>query len=103
MNYRLTNDTAGWSGAHTGASPARPNAIGSEGRAGPPAEPLLATASQVAKLLQISTRTLWRLLSGGKVPEPLRIGGAVRWRLDEMKHWIAVGCPEPSESSKRKL
>lgn len=65
-------------------------------------EPLLVTASQIAKLMQISTRTLWRLLSGGKIPEPLRIGGAVRWRLDDVKNWIATGCPVPQANSSRK-
>jgi predicted DNA-binding transcriptional regulator AlpA len=47
----------------------------------------------VAELLNISTRTLWRLKSGGQVPAPVRFGGTVRWRLDEIKNWIAEGCP----------
>jgi excisionase family DNA binding protein len=54
--------------------------------------PLLITAAEFASLLQVSTRTLWRLRSEGRVPEPVRLGGAVRWRLDEVKKWIAGGC-----------
>jgi predicted DNA-binding transcriptional regulator AlpA len=43
-------------------------------------------------MLNVSVRTLWRWLSGRKVPEPLRIGSVVRWRLDEVRSWIAGGC-----------
>ena len=57
------------------------------------AEPLLATAGEVACLLNISTRTLWRLRSAGQLPEPIRFGGTVRWRLEEIRKWIAEGCP----------
>src|SRR5436189_100261 len=39
-------------------------------------EPLFVTAAELAQLLRISTRTLWRLLSAHKIPEPIRIGGA---------------------------
>lgn len=55
--------------------------------------PLLMTAAQVAELLQVSPRTLWRLLSAGKLPAPLRLGGVVRWRFEEITKWIAAGCP----------
>jgi excisionase family DNA binding protein len=58
-----------------------------------PAEPpLLITAAETARLLSISTRTLWRLLSAGRVPRPVRLGGAVRWRLAEVQTWTAEGC-----------
>jgi predicted DNA-binding transcriptional regulator AlpA len=54
--------------------------------------PLLITAADLARLLQVSTRTLWRLLSKGELPEPVRFAGTVRWRLQEIKNWIADGC-----------
>jgi predicted DNA-binding transcriptional regulator AlpA len=52
----------------------------------------LITAADVAAMLKVSVRTLWRLRSAGQIPEPVRLGGAVRWRLDEIKKWIAGGC-----------
>ncbi len=55
--------------------------------------PLLIPASEVARLLGISKRTLWRLLSVGKLPAPIRLGNNVRWRLDEVEQWILLGCP----------
>jgi predicted DNA-binding transcriptional regulator AlpA len=54
--------------------------------------PLLITAAEVARMLQISTRTVWRLRSGGELPEPVRFAGTVRWRLAQIKKWIADGC-----------
>jgi prophage regulatory protein len=58
------------------------------------AEPLLITAAQLAQRLQVSTRTLWRMRSAGRLPGPVRVGGIVRWRLEEIQKWIAEGCPE---------
>lgn len=58
-------------------------------------EPLLISAAEVARLLQVSTRTLWRQLSAGQIPSPVRFGGTVRWRLEEIRKWIAEGCPLP--------
>ncbi|WP_152051756.1 helix-turn-helix transcriptional regulator [Tautonia marina] len=55
--------------------------------------PRLITAEELAKLMQVSERTLWRLLSGGKVPQPVRIGRNTRWRLAEVTEWIERGCP----------
>lgn len=59
-------------------------------------EPLLISAEQFADMLQISTRTLWRLLSAGKLITPVHIGGSTRWRLEEVRQWIEEGCPSPS-------
>ena len=42
-------------------------------------------------MLDVSERTLWRLLSGRKVPEPVRIGRNTRWRLAEVNDWIERG------------
>lgn len=57
------------------------------------AVPKLINAEEMARLMQISERTLWRLLSGGKLPQPVRIGRNTRWRLEEVAEWIQKGCP----------
>jgi prophage regulatory protein len=54
---------------------------------------LLLAAEEVAAMLGVSERTLWRLLSAGKVPKPVRFGRNTRWRVDEVKEWIDRGCP----------
>lgn len=58
-------------------------------------EPLLITAQEFADLMQLSVRSLWRLSSAGQIPEPVRIGGSVRWRREEVHFWIGQGCPTP--------
>jgi excisionase family DNA binding protein len=58
--------------------------------------PILISAEELAKLMQVSERTLWRLLSAGKVPQPVRIGRNTRWRYAEVREWIERGCPAPS-------
>jgi excisionase family DNA binding protein len=58
-------------------------------------EPILVRAAELARMLNISLRTLWRLNSAGRLPRPLRLGTSVRWRLDEVNQWISAGCPPP--------
>src|SRR4029078_1889158 len=61
----------------------------------PPADgstPLI-SAQDVGTMWGISKRTIWRLLSGKHLPEPVRIGGSVRWRRDLIDRWIEQGCP----------
>lgn len=55
----------------------------------------LVNARELAKLLSISERTLYRLKSTGELPSPVVLGGSVRWRLTEIRQWIAKGCPRP--------
>lgn len=57
------------------------------------AEDRLLKAKEVARILSISERSLWRLLASGEIIEPVRIGRAVRWRSDELWSWIQHGCP----------
>jgi predicted DNA-binding transcriptional regulator AlpA len=43
----------------------------------------------------VSERTLWRLVSAGRIPVPVRIGRNTRWQMAEIRHWIELGCPAP--------
>ena len=54
--------------------------------------PRLLKASDVANTASISIRTLWRLVSAGKFPAPIRIGGSTRWRAADLERWIEGGC-----------
>ena len=55
--------------------------------------PKLITIDELASMLGMSKRTVWRLLSAGQIPEPIRLGGCTRWRLDLVRQWIDSGCP----------
>ncbi|MEI8194814.1 MAG: helix-turn-helix domain-containing protein [Phycisphaerae bacterium] len=50
-------------------------------------------ARTVAKLLDVSTRTLYRLCDVGAMPKPTKIGKVVRWRAEEIKAWVNADCP----------
>ena len=66
-------------------------------------EPLLITAAELAGLLNLSKRTLWRLRSAGALPKPVKLGNSVRWVRDEIKIWIEAGCPSPQARENGRL
>jgi excisionase family DNA binding protein len=53
----------------------------------------LLTAAQIAQLMAVSERTVWRLVSSGKLMPPIKIGGVTRWRQSDILSWVAAGCP----------
>jgi predicted DNA-binding transcriptional regulator AlpA len=55
--------------------------------------PTLMTVEQLAKLIQKSVRSVWRMRSAGQVPKPVKLGGGVRWRVQDIELWIEQGCP----------
>ena len=57
-------------------------------------EPLALSAVELARLLGVSLRHVRRLDSAGKLPKPIRLGRAVRWRVNEVNDWMAVGAPD---------
>ncbi|MCA9093137.1 MAG: helix-turn-helix domain-containing protein [Planctomycetaceae bacterium] len=60
-------------------------------------EPSLLPASEVARLLSLSIRTLWRLDSAGKLPSAIQVGHSKRWRRNELDDWMNSGCPPRSQ------
>jgi predicted DNA-binding transcriptional regulator AlpA len=64
------------------------------GPIGPSPEPLLLRAPQAAASCNTSART-WRAWdAAGKIPRAVRIGRSTYWRPEELKAWIAAGCPD---------
>lgn len=58
---------------------------------------VLLKAEEVACMLAISTRTLWRLVSVHKFPAPIRVGSSTRWRATDVEAWVHAGCPTAEE------
>jgi|SRR6185369_15674860 len=54
---------------------------------------LLVDVRTLAKLMNISDRTLWRLQDEGAMPKALHLGSLRKWRLAEIVEWIDAGCP----------
>ncbi len=51
-------------------------------------------AKTFGQRLSLSKRQIFRLNSCGKIPAPIRIGGAVRWGENEISAWLAAGAPD---------
>ena len=62
--------------------------------------PQLLTINDVAEILKISQRSIWRLVASGKLVAPLRVGGSIRWKREDIREWIDSGC-EPKEPKPR--
>ena len=49
----------------------------------------LLNVSEVARILSVSTRTVWRLVSAGELPPPQRIGKRLRrWRAADIENYV---------------
>ena len=48
--------------------------------------------SDIATLLKISERQVWRLNDAGRLPGCIRIGRSVRWSARAIDSWIEAGC-----------
>lgn len=64
---------------------------------------ILLTAQMVGERLNLSKRQIFRLKSAGKIPSPVRVGGAVRWRESDIEQWIEWGCCSRQEFEARKV
>jgi predicted DNA-binding transcriptional regulator AlpA len=64
--------------------------------------PLVVDAARLAPLLTVSVRTVRTWDAAGKLPAPVRIGGRVVWRFDEIRAWLDAGAPDRSTWEARK-
>ena len=46
----------------------------------------------VAERLGVGVRMVWKLVSQGRMPAPLKLGRLSRWRAAAIDAWIAGGC-----------
>ncbi len=53
---------------------------------------VLVSCKTLAKMLSISPRTAWRLLSAGKLPKPVSLGGSKRFLMSDIKLFLECGC-----------
>lgn len=59
----------------------------------------LLTVKQVADRLQCSARTVHRLASKGKLPQPRRVGRLVRWRESDIAAFVCKGSQDERHCS----
>jgi predicted DNA-binding transcriptional regulator AlpA len=49
---------------------------------------LLITTGELSEILRVSKRTIARLKSTGRIPQPLYIGGSARWLFSDIIEFI---------------
>jgi hypothetical protein len=66
-------------------------------------EPLLIDAKLAAELCGgISEASWYRLKASGRTPAPVKLGGRVLYRVDDLRLWVRLGCPARKEFEARK-
>jgi predicted DNA-binding transcriptional regulator AlpA len=55
---------------------------------------LLTDIKGLERMLGRDERSLWRDLSAGKLPAPIKLGKLTKWRVAEIRDWVAAGCPD---------
>lgn len=60
---------------------------------------LLLDTREAVWLLGVSARTIFGMEKSGKMPKAVRIGKAVQWSYEELKEWIAEGCPSLNDQT----
>ncbi len=63
---------------------------------------LAVSARELANMLGVSLRQVWRLNAAGRLPKPIRLGGSIRWNREEVQKWFERGCPERKAWEARK-
>ena len=62
--------------------------------------PLLIDSKAATEALAIGARTLWTYTNRNAIPAR-KIGRAVRYCPDELRAWIAAGCPTEADAADR--
>ena len=57
----------------------------------------LLSVNDLARVLNVSVRTVWSLRYAGRLPAPFKLGGSLRWRRATIDTWI---CELEQTSSK---
>ena len=63
--------------------------------------PAMLTVHDVARMLNCSARTVYRLTDAGRMPRPVKLGALVRWPREVFDQWIAAGCPDQRKGGLR--
>ena len=54
--------------------------------------PQLLSAKELAKVMSLSPRTVFRLRSSRRLPFPVYVGSSLRWRLSDIKLFLECDC-----------
>lgn len=60
---------------------------------------LLLRDRDVAAVLSISVRYVWRLVTAGQFPKPVRLGNCTRWRRSDIDEFVRRAADEPATTN----
>jgi hypothetical protein len=60
----------------------------------PRLEPLLVDTDQAAAVCGVSPASWFRLKAAGKTPAPVKLRGRVLYRVEDLRLWVQLGCPD---------
>ena len=60
----------------------------------PAVETLLIPASAAGPMCGRSEASWWRDHAAARCPAPVKLGGRTLWRVEELRRWVEVGCPD---------
>jgi excisionase family DNA binding protein len=63
--------------------------------------PLTLDVREVAQLLGVSKRTVYRLLDAGEIPKPMKLRNATRWRRTDSELFVEAGSIRAFRRAKR--
>jgi excisionase family DNA binding protein len=61
---------------------------------------LLLKVDQVALMLGLSERTVWRLVETGEIPRPIKLGRSVRWSRSTIERFVTQRAEEVAVTSR---
>ena len=61
---------------------------------------MLIDVEQVASILSVSARTVYRLSDMGAMPRPRHLNTLIRWSRLEIETWVKAGCPSCRPSTR---
>ena len=64
-------------------------------------DPLAVNARDAARICGISIAMWWKFDRSGRCPRAIRMGRLKRWRVEELKAWLAMGCPPRNKTQGR--
>jgi excisionase family DNA binding protein len=63
--------------------------------------PLTLDVREVAQLLGVSKRTVYRMLDDGEIPKPIKLRNATRWRRTDIELFVEAGSIRAFRRAKR--
>lgn len=62
-------------------------------------KPKLIDVAQLCTVTSRSKQTIYRMMRRNELPPPVRVSGAIMFRVADVERWIEAGCPKMGAAS----